>query len=230
MTTGVMPGVARAAPVVTSLPLATSSVPEPSRNGVVVVGIGAAVSDAAWPVAKAVYGDASLRPGVADREARALAGDAVPNDAPPAVRELGELRGKLGGADDVTTRVLLAEIARRTRARGVAVVTVAADGATEVRVYDAAEDRVESTRHRSEPNGGWTPFVGALHTRYPKPAGETTVATAPTPPDSKSSGSFLSSPWFWVAIGAATVGGVAAYALTRDDGTVPPVRVDWSRR
>ncbi len=209
------------------------------RKGVVVVGVGASPQAATWPVATAVYADASIRPRVDDRTARVLAGEPVDPSAPADLSDLASLRQQLRAESDAAARVLLAEVARRTRARALALVV--RDGDTvEVRVYDAADDRLESTRHRAETTGegAWSPLVGTLRARFaaaptPKPS----VAVAPTPapaapaPDApKKGGSFLSSPWFWGAIGAVVAGGVAAWALTRDDGGSPPVRIEWGAR
>lgn len=182
-----------------------------------------ATTDATWPVAQAVYADAGLRPGLTDAGARVLAGEPPKEGAPAEVRELAELRAQVKG-DDAASRAILAEIARRTGARAIAVVSVAADGAVEVRVFDAASGELEGTRHRKEASG-WSPFVGLLHGRFaatvepPKPE--------PAPAPKKSGGSFYENPWFWVAIGGAAVAGVTVYALTRSDSTPAPVVLSW---
>lgn len=229
-------GAASAAPVPV---LAAAEKTEAPRKGVVVLGIGASPQAFTWPVARAVYADATLRPQVDDPAARVLAGDPAAADAKAELKDLAALRAQVRADGDAASRVLLADIARRTRARAIALVVL--DGDTvEVRVYDAAEDRLESTKHRAEAETAWSPLVGTLRARFataptskPAPAVAPTPAPAPEPKkgDATKGGSFLSSPWFWGALGAAVAGGVAAYALTRDDGGgSPPVRIEWGAR
>jgi len=213
-------GSASAGPVVVST--STLSVDTASaRRGVLVLAAPDTHTDASWPVAQAVYGDAALRPSIADAEARALAGDIVDDKATARVRELAELRAKVKG-DDAASRAILAELARRTGARAIAIVSTV-DGATEVRVWDAADDAVGSTRYRREASG-WQPLVGTLRTRYAPQKVE------PAPAPAKQGKSFVESPWFWAALGAAAAGGVAVYLLTRDNEEPRPVRVDWGSR
>jgi hypothetical protein len=220
-------GVASAAPV-PFLAQSTEVAPA-TRKGVVVIGVGENASDAAWPVALAIYGDASLRPKLSDAAARALAGE---NDdkAPADVKELGSLRAQVKG-DDPASRVLVAEIARRASARAVVLVFTAADAdAVEARVYDAADDAVSSTRYRRE-KGSWSPFASTLAARYAaKPKTAPVQTPAPKPKDEAKGGTFLSSPWFWGALGAAAAAGLAAYVLTRDNSDpAQPVRVQWGK-
>lgn len=191
-----------------------------ARRGVVVLAAAGAASDLAWPVAQAVYGDEELRPKIVDAEARVLAGEAPKEGATAAIRDLAELRAQVKG-DDAASRAILGEIARRTNARAIAVVTVT-DGVAEVRVWDAASNELEGTRHRREASG-WSPFVGGLHTRYgaPKP-----VEDKPKPAEKKG-GSFLENPWFWLALGGAAVAGVTVYAATRNDSSPAPVILQW---
>lgn len=206
-------GSAMAGPVVVSTTLAAE--PTRARRGVVVVALGDTPTDVTWPVAKAIYADDALRPVLGDADARALAGDPTEKS-----RELAELRLKVTG-EDVASRAILAEIARRTGARAIAIVRVV-DGSAEVRVWDAASDSVGSTRHRKEASG-WEPFVGNLRARY---------GIEPEKPrdPSSSKSSLTSSPWFWGALGVAVAGGVAVWAVTRDNGEPRPVRIEWGAR
>ncbi|MGZ6084325.1 MAG: hypothetical protein ACXWUE_12710 [Polyangiales bacterium] len=221
-------GVARAAPV--SLWATTTETVPAQRKGIAVVGIGESPSDAAWPVALAIYGDAALRPKLSDAAARALAGETDPN-APADAKELAALRAQVKG-DDPASRVLLAEIARRASVRAVVLVFPAPDAdAIEVRVYDAADDAVSSTRHRRE-KGSWSPLATVLSAKYAaKPVLPATSPPAPKKEEPKG-GTFLSSPWFWGALGAAAAAGVAAYLITRDNGSTdaPPVRIEWGKK
>jgi hypothetical protein len=218
-------GVARAAPVSLS---ATTEVVPAQRKGVAVVGVGEAPSDSAWPVALAIYGDTTLRPKLSDAAARALAGESDPA-APSDAKELAALRAQVKG-DDPASRVLLAEIARRAQVRAVVLVFPATEAeAVEVRVYDAADDSLSSTRHRRE-KGSWSPLATVLSGKY----GVKPIVATPPPPkkEEPKGGTFLSSPWFWGALGAAAAAGVAAYLITRDNGAstdAPTVRIDWGK-
>ncbi len=182
-----------------------------------VIALGDTPPETTWPVAKAVYGDEALRPALSDAEARALAGE--PSDKH---KELFDLRAQVKG-DDVASRAILVEIARRTGARAIVLVS-RVDQNPEVRVWDAAEDRVEATRHRREASG-WEPLVGVLHGKYASKASK--PATDPAP---AGSAPLTKSPWFWGAIGVVLAGGVAAWALTRNDGDTRPVRIEWGAR
>jgi hypothetical protein len=207
-------GSAVAGPVVVSTTLAADAAI--TRRGVVVIAVSTTPPETTWPVAKAIYGDETLRPKLSDAEARALAGE--PSDKH---KELFELRAQVKG-DDVASRAILAEIARRTGARAIVLVTVV-EGNTEVRVWDAAEDAVSATRHRKEASG-WEPFVGVLHAKY-----AASVPKSADAPASPSSSSITKSPWFWGAIGVAIASGVAVWALTRNDSDGRPVRMEWNR-
>jgi hypothetical protein len=208
-------GPAFAGPVVVSTTLAAE--PAPARRGVVVIALGATPPEATWPVAKAIYGDEALRPKLSDGEARALAGE--PSDQH---KELFELRAQVKG-DDVASRAILTEIARRTGARAVVLVAVV-DGVTEVRVWDAADGAVGASRHRKEASG-WEPLVGVLHGKY-----GVVVAKAADSPAPSGNSSIAKSPWFWGALGVVVAGGVAVWALTRNDGDARPVRLEWGNR
>ncbi|GAC1571473.1 MAG: hypothetical protein NVS3B20_23880 [Polyangiales bacterium] len=141
-------------------------------------------SDAAWPVARAVYGDEALRPSLHDRDARVLAGASPASEAPTSTKELAALRQKIApnaSSDDLISRVILREIAQRTGCLAVVVVYPAKasvtpvtplarrgegndgnDGpqavddreATETRIYDAAADSIEATHYRGESSPG----------------------------------------------------------------------------
>lgn len=199
----------------------TASEPAVARRGVIVLAAAGTSSELAWPVAQAVYGDEALRPKLVDAEARVLAGEAPKEGATTSVKELAELRAQVKG-DDAASRAMLREIARRTGARAIAIVGIA-DGVAEVRVWDAAGESVEGTRHRREASG-WAPFVGSLHTRYaPPPALPQPKEKGPE----KKGGAFYENPWFWVAVGGAAAAGVVVFAVTRDDTSPAPVILQW---
>jgi hypothetical protein len=113
---------------------ATSSpTPTPAWSGLAVVAL-AGATDAAWPLAQAVYATPSLRPAsVDDPRARVLCGDAAPAGASPEVRDLAETVAALRG-DDAPSRALLADITRRLALRAVVVVRVD-DGRATARVF-----------------------------------------------------------------------------------------------
>jgi hypothetical protein len=209
------------------------------RKGVVVVGVGEGAADATWPVAGAVYGDAALRPKIEDRDARVLAGEAADAKAPAPTSELAALRAKVTG-DDPASLAMLADVARRTGARAVVVVfpAHADDGGkapTQARLFDAADAHLEPTKYEADatrPTTPWGALVDTLHARYAPKTGSPIVVPAPEEkPEKKDSGSFLSSAWFWGALGAAALMGGVVYALTRDNGqgTPAPVRIEWGK-
>jgi hypothetical protein len=206
-------------------------------TGLVVVALGGSM-DAAWPLARAVYAQPSLRPAAVDEAgARVLCGEAPASDAPRAVRDLAETVAAIKG-DDLPSRTLLAEIARRTGARAVVVVRPEA-GRTGARVFlpeagvfDAATYAPDAATPLT-----WNAAAQSLARAYgatspagPPPAGgpgSTAPTSAPplatheepvlaTEPPRKRA--FYESGWFWGAIGAAAFAGGAAYFATRDNG------------
>ena len=222
---------------------ATSGAVPALRRGVTVVGVGVAPADATWPVASAVYADATLRPRLEDRDARVLAGAGPEPGAPPTTTDLAALRAQLAG-DDVGSRALLAEVARRTGARAIVLVAAPGNegGLASARIWDAADDRLDATLFRAP----WTTLVDALRARYaaaPASSGSSASsasashapAPSPRPTDergaaSEGSGTF-SSVWFWSALGGAAVLGALVYVATRDQNqpSPAPVRIEWGK-
>jgi hypothetical protein len=194
-------------------------------KGVAVVATSGA-TDAAWPLAGAVYADAALRPAhIDDATARVLAGEA----APPSSADLGslaELRAGVKG-DDAASREVLAALARRLSVR--AIVVVFAGEPPSARVYDAASRAFDAARYVPDASTAagttWTAALRSLARPYlPEPAKKAPAAAvsapppAPTKPASKSK-AFYESPWFWVAVGAAVlVGGGALIATNVQTG------------
>ncbi|GAC1361265.1 MAG: hypothetical protein NVSMB47_13660 [Polyangiales bacterium] len=216
---------------------ATSAAVPALRRGVTVVGVGLAPADATWPVASAVYADATLRPRLEDRDARVLAGAGPEPGAPPTTTDLAALRAQLAG-DDVGSRALLAEVARRTGARAIVLVAAPGNegGLVSARIWDAADDRLDATLFRAP----WTTLVDTLRARYaaaPPPSASASHAPdlSPRPTDergaaSEGSGTF-SSVWFWSALGGAAVLGALVYVATRDQNqpSPAPVRIEWGK-
>lgn len=231
-------------------PGASPSLVEPAvaRRGVAVIAIGEGASDAAWPVALAVYGDEALRPRLQDRDARVLAGAEPPKDAPKETKELAELRAQVRG-DDAASRLLLKEIARRTSTVALVLVwpksdTLPAPTPAQARLYDAADDAVDPSLHR-EGNAGWSALVTTLRARYAKadaatpnaasgPNGSATKGELPKGTPAKGGSAILSSPWFWGAIAAAVLGAVVYAASTKASDTSGTsagsgLRIEWGK-
>ncbi len=251
ITTSITTSTASAAPA-PKLTLAdeAAAAPVPAvRKGVVVVAVGEGSADAAFVVAKAVYAHAEVRPGIVDRDAQILAGGALEPNAPKDAVELAELRTKIHG-DDVASRLLMAEIARRTRSRAVALVfaPVAPETTPHVQLYDAADDAIEPTIFRpSDAKGdakvdeGWPLLVSTMRARWSLTADVDGAGKSTKPEKTDGSGKgeaakgesgklITSSVWFWVALGAAVVAGGVVYLTTRDSGTNPtPLRVQWGK-
>ncbi len=184
-----------------------------------------------WKLARGVYGDASLRPAFDEAHARALAGEAPAAGAPADVRDLAETRAAIHGDDGASSACWRASPrsctcavsswcwAHRRR-----------DGATSAKVFLAGTGQFDAASYAPDASGDWSSTVSSLSRAYGMStvttvSGETTSAPAmtlvPTPPppgsDSPSHGKpFYYSPWFWGAVGAAALGGVAVYFATRD--------------
>ncbi len=163
---------------------ATSADPIALRVGVVVIGVGPSAADASWPIARAVYADASIRPKLSEADARVLAGEPPAPDAPASRKELAELRAA-AIADDALGRSAVREIMRKTNARAAVIVALdtpapavsasssasasvapsasasatvgappPAPGVASARVFDAADDGIAPTTYRPEAAAG----------------------------------------------------------------------------
>jgi len=194
--------------------------PAPKPRGLVVVATEGA-TDAAWPLARAVYGDEILRPrDLDDGKARVLAGEAGTAD----LAELAELRAGVKG-DDAASRQVLAAIADKFHVAGVVVVFKDPAGA---RLYDADTKSFDAARYTSE-KGEWSGAVKSLERWYLPSSQPLVTVVSKEPPPAKpkdqpkeKSKSFYESPWFWAAIGAAVLigGGVLIATSVQTSDTI----------
>jgi hypothetical protein len=194
----------------------------PAAVGLAVVAL-AGATDAAWPLARAIYAEASLRPTSMDEpRARVLCGEPAPSGAPPDVRDLAETVAALRG-DDAPSRALLGDIARRFSVRAVVVVRVDA-GRPSARAFlaDAGSfDAATYTPDGAGPPSSWSAPTRSLVRAFGSDSAP--VAHAPTlatheagngtPPPHRQ---FYESGWFWGALGAAAFAGGAVFLATRD--------------
>ena len=123
------------------------------QHGLVVLGLGSSI-DAAWPLARAVYADAALRPTTLDEaHARVLVGE-VPGDAATAeLRDLADTRAAIHG-DDAASRRLLASIAASLHVKGVLVVEAAMspDSHASARVFVTGAGAYDAVRYEADPS------------------------------------------------------------------------------
>lgn len=190
----------------------------PPAVGIAVVAAPGA-TDAAWPLARSVYAEASLRPGGMDEaRARALCGEAPTNASPSDVREIAETVVALRG-DDAPTRALLNDIARRFSAEAVVVVRLDA-GRASARAFLPHGGTFDSATYAPD-DGSAASWSGA--TRSLVRAFGSAEAHAPVLATHESADNvpprhreFYESGWFWGAIGAAAVAGAAVFFATRD--------------
>ena len=210
------------------LAAAPSSLSAPSATPAVATPLG---DTPVWKLARGVYADASLRPAFDEAHARALAGEVPAAGAPADVRDLAETRAGIHG-DDGASKRLLASLAAQLHVRGVIVVSGAettAAHAANAKVFLTGSGQFDAATYAADASGDWSSTVSSLSRTY----GASTVSTAsgetvaaptlaltsiPPPPDADSHKSrpFYYSPWFWGAVGAAALGGVAVYFATRD--------------
>ena len=212
-------------PSVTAEPPAPAPVAAP--RGLAVVALGGA-ADAAWPLAQAVYGTASLRPSALDEaHARILCGEPAPAGASPALRDLAESLAAVKG-EDAPSRMLLGEMARRLNVRALLVVRVEAGHPT-ARVFLPETGTFDAAAYGPDagPTVSWVAASQSLARTYggeptvPPPTSAPALATheelliTVPPPKSKA---FYESGWFWGALGAAAFAGGAIFFATRDNG------------
>jgi len=121
------------------------------EHGLAVMGLGSAV-DAAWPLARAVYADAGLRPTTLDEaHARVLVGEPVAESSSTDLRDLAETRAAIHG-DDAASRRLLASIASSLHVKGIVVVDAgsAVDPRPAARVYVTSAGAYDAVRYESD--------------------------------------------------------------------------------
>lgn len=198
---------------------AAGSSPTQAQTGLVVVALPGA-TDAAWPLARAVYAEPTLRPGSVDEtHARILCGEPPPAGAPQELRDLSDTVAAIRG-EDAPSRALLGDLARRFSVRGVVVVRLDTGGASarvflpEAGVLDAATfapDGASSPVTWSAATSSLVRTFGAPKLHAP-PLASHPVET-PEPPRA-----FYRSGWFWGALGAAAIAGGAVFLATRDNG------------
>lgn len=172
--------------------------PVDADQGLVVVGVGSSM-DVVWPLARAVYADASLRPAKLDEaHARVLAGENAPGEATAELRDLADSRAAIHG-DDAASRRLLQSIGTSFHAKGVIVVDAPAapTGRPTARVFmtphgspgafDAAVYEADAPPPVTWGNGSasvaWTGAVEALRRGFavaaPAPPAAPAVAASP---------------------------------------------------
>ncbi len=170
-------------------------------------------SDAAWPLALSVYTSPRLRSrDVDDSRARVLAGE-PPVDRSEDLRDLADLRAAVRG-DDAGSRQVLTVLAERLHLDAVIVVFVGPP--VTARVFSASTHKFDGVRY--EPDSWSTPaspswdsalesmLRGLTVVSATGTASTTDVAEKVVVP-SKKSKAFYESPWFWVAVGVATLAG-----------------------
>jgi hypothetical protein len=201
-------------------------------------------TDAAWPLAQAIYSDRGLRTDtIAEGDARVMCGEAPPADAPTARRDLAQTVAALRG-DDAPTRLLLGEIARRFALRGVVSVWMDGGGHVSAHVFlpesgtfdaaayspddgptirwSAAARSLDRMYAIAPESAGTNSGVAPVERRPAAPAGVAGVSPPPLAthevPEERSRGHahFYESPWFWAGLGAAAAAAAAIYLSTRD--------------
>jgi hypothetical protein len=159
------------------------------QHGLAVIGLGSSV-DAAWPLARAVYAEAALRPTTLDEaHARVLVGEAPDEKATAELRDLADTRAAIHG-DDAASRRLLASIALSLHVKGILVVEqgTTLDARPTARVFVTAARAYDAVRYESDPPAPvtwgtaksavtWTGALPALRRGFADP-----INPPPTPP------------------------------------------------
>jgi hypothetical protein len=185
-------------------------------------------TEAAWPLAQALYAEPSVRPsGIDDASARVLCGEAPPNGSAAALIDLAAAVAALHG-EDAPSRILLADIARRAAVRALVTVRVA-DGHPLARVFLVETGSFDAATFAPDdaPPRAWSAAVKSIVRSFaaqpPEPSTPSfrpapALATHETPRSTPapSSRPFYESGWFWGALGAAVIVGGGVFLATRD--------------
>ncbi|MGD0677030.1 MAG: hypothetical protein ABSC94_16565 [Polyangiaceae bacterium] len=203
---------------------AAEAAPASLAQGVAVVA-GPATTDAAWPLAQAVYADAALRATDLDEaHARVLCGEPAAPGAPAELRDLADTVAAIRG-EDPPSRAILADLAHRFAVS--AVVVVRFEGGQPIaRVFLAQTRDFDAATYSPDP-GPTLAWSGAVHSLGRSlgslsPSGQAArlaLRDVPRPTRGTEARPFYGSPWFWSAIGLAAAAAGATYFLTRDNGT-----------
>ena len=117
-------------------------------RGVAVLAIGDATG-VAWPLAQALYADESIRPPLSESQARVLAGEAPPADAPSSLRDLAETRAVIHG-DDAPSRQLLMSLASSLHVKAFVTVEQQLDATPSARLFLASTGAFDAARYAPE--------------------------------------------------------------------------------
>jgi hypothetical protein len=214
------------APTAAAQPTATvTPAPVSAPTGLGVVALTGA-TDAAWPLAQALYADPTVRATAIDEaRARVLCGESANPAAPVELRDLAATVAAVHG-DDAPSRALLEEMAHRFAVRGLVVVRLEGTHPT-ARVFLAESGVFDAATY--DPDEGlplaWTASTRLLIQSFgsaPAPVAAPQLATHEepsiqnAPPPRRH---FYESGWFWGAVAAAALGGGAIYLATRDNGS-----------
>lgn len=194
---------------------AASSQAWAAPHGLVVVATDGS-TDAAWPLASAIYSDPVLRPELGERAARVLAGEKVEGDD---MKNLAELRAGIKG-EDAASKQLLGAISDETNAQGILLVQTDANGRSTAREWIASAKNFDAATYVALKEDGkitWPDVVASLRKQWTPPPPAIVQNAKPISNEKVSSSKpFYLSPWFWGAIGAALVGGLAVVLATQD--------------
>jgi hypothetical protein len=160
--------------------VAAAATPSPALHGVAVVA-GAGAADVAWPLAQALYSDASLRPaGIDEAHARVLCGEAPSADAPADLRDLADTIAAVH-AEDAPAKALLGVVARRLGVAAIVVVRVEAGRPARARVFLTETQEFDAATYEQDPppNLSWTAAARSLARAYGSPS--SSGASAPRP-------------------------------------------------
>lgn len=194
-------------------------------------------TDAAWPLAQALYGDPLLRPALDEAAARVLAGERPQAGAPARLVDLAATREAVRG-DDAPSRRLLASLARDLGVAALVVVTASKDGPT-ARVFLASSGQFDAAvllpdappAEAGERARTWAGAIGLLRQRLPARSEDRAASPRRDPADpARDQGTVLSSPWLWGAVIAAGLVGGFVLVATRGSGDAASTSVDVHAR
>jgi len=134
-------------PTATDAPLTGASQGQTAARAGLAILARPGAESAAWALAKGAYARDALRPaGLDEARARVLAGDAVPANAPQALKDLADERAAIRG-DDGASRALLLMIASQLGVRGIVVVEASAAEGPSARVFFVDSQTFDAARY-----------------------------------------------------------------------------------
>ena len=215
--------------------------PNTAPKGAIIVALGPRATSHARALARAVYQDAALRPGIDERTAQVLSGGEAPADDAELSKHASVVRALGTTGDEEVQRRLAGSLARDLNARLVVLVSDKR-GEPSARIVRMPEERMLAvtltakklpTVKGAAPKWNWrdaTSMMRELSIGAPPPGPRKKTKkkdgggkATPVPEEGEDEGNLLTSPWFWGGLGLVVTVGATVLILSQTALNEPDV-------